>query len=1835
MRRILYTTILVVIALYTTDAATFRKAIFPHHSVGGVLWQRYPEYSNLPNATTIPDQITAYNTNHGYTGANVVTMAGGDATFFPVNTPGENDWWKWQGIFAGTDGESSTLTGWYSTYSIIVIKTCYLATQYMTIDSIAAYKTHYRAIITVMKNHPNNFFCIWTNYPAGTDGHASRDQYSNLFSTWAKDTLAKGLDSFGAFPRNVYVFDVFHKLASSVDGYCDPSYASGSEGPGGDHPTNAACAIVDPLFVQETFNAAIAYEGTSYGVHYVATNGSSGNSGTIGSPWDLKSTLAGSHSISPGDTVYVRGGTYINPTNGTYGYAWTCSLQGTASAPIVIRAYPGEHPILDGKDTGPSGQSIFLVGSNYVWYWGLEVMSSDGRRVDNVDWLGSGGSYLSPIVHVGTGVDVNQDITTTGNKFIACTIDNAQGGVSSTAGVGGSGTTSDIEFYDCHFYNNGWYNSAPGIRGMHGHNIYVHNNTGHRCSFYNCISANAVENNVQAWGGLAGTDNNDYIFDQFTSYWGGGHDGETLLGAYNFSNLRLTNSQIYGPGTATILKIGYSSGTLSGGNISNNYIAGGGWSGACSFSGTTTNSNTAYLQYSEGTSFPGSVTNSRPSGLAGPFIHKSQYETGRAVITLFNWSGASSVSVDLSSVFNNGDTYTIVDAQNPHVTLLTGTYSGPISIPIPGSGSAFEQYITHDGGAGLLTSNVAVVHSSNEFACFIATGGSGGSLPPTPVVTTSGTLNSFGSIQVGSSSASQNYTVSGSNLTADILITPPTGFQLSTNNSTWFSSLTITRSGSGVNPTTVYVRFTPTQTGVQSGNITNTSTGATAQNIAVTGTGTAIVTPTITVSTTSLSSFGSVNVGSSSAAKKDTVSGTNLTAPLVITAPNGYTVSTDSVTFASSITLQISAGGNGTGKHYYVSTSGNGSNNGLSSGAPWNLATLITKSLTRGDTVSFHVGEIQSTTLFVANQTGVLYNSYGVGAKPIFKNPGGGTYGDAIEILGNAITLDGLLADTTGYGGIHIMHGADSNVVRNCEVKNAGESIAIHGRNNLVTHNYVHHAKMVVNTPSPGNDDYGAMGIYLANSYNEVSWNQIDSCYAPSYDYGVDGGSIEIYAGENNENVNYCYVHHNICIDNDGMTEIGSDGNSRTVYGFVENYNTYANTQSGAFPFVAHIAGTFATDVQGWRLENNTIYVALPTFTFDWAIKWESATMTSAILSMTNNVIITSNYWSVFDPNSSGTPALSHNDFWSIQGTSNVGKTMGSGDIFADPSLTSLPTNLRPLSTSPGINAGVALAALPSKWIDQHMTLDSLSIVGNPDMGAYEYNGGKVTIYSSISNVPIYTRFSPTSSGLQTGSVSYSSTGATTKFVSVTGTGVLPATITTSVTSLPNFGSVDSATFSPATTYTVSGVNLGGDITVTAPTNFTISKDSITFVGSVVLTQSGGAVAATKIYARFAPGSSGAKSGNINHTSAGATTKTVAVSGTGLSVAPPAVITVSATSLASFGNVVINAFSLVSTYQVSGTGLVSNVFVTAPGGFQVSKNNLTWGSSATYVQSGGTLSASTVYVRFAPTSAVSYSGAISDSSGSATTKYVAVTGTGINPPLVTAITTSLGTIPDFGQILLGDTSKPASYTVSGQNLTSNILLTAPSGFYLSTDFIDYFGQVALPRVGSTVDPTTVYVVFAPTVATTYTGLILHSSSGASDLSVSVSGTGINPPTAAITVNQTVLHFGGIKVGVNSASQIDTVSGANLSANIVITAPSGFGVSTDNSTFTSSVTLTQVAGTVAKTAIFIRFSPVAYQNYSGNVTHTSTGAAEQDIAVDGVGIGYIPSSGTPKILIRAH
>ena len=92
-----------------------------------------------------------------------------------------------------------------------------------------------------------------------------------------------------------------------------------------------------------------AMQGNAY---YVAPSGSDQGSGSVSQPW--KTIRYGIGKLKAGDTLFLRGGTYFENDI-------PVDVSGTAAAPITIRGYPGESPVVDG------GLAQFRVSGNEDW----------------------------------------------------------------------------------------------------------------------------------------------------------------------------------------------------------------------------------------------------------------------------------------------------------------------------------------------------------------------------------------------------------------------------------------------------------------------------------------------------------------------------------------------------------------------------------------------------------------------------------------------------------------------------------------------------------------------------------------------------------------------------------------------------------------------------------------------------------------------------------------------------------------------------------------------------------------------------------------------------------------------------------------------------------------------------------------------------------------------------------------------------------------------------------------------------------------------------------------------------------------------------------------------------------------------------------------------------------------------------------------------------------------------------------------------------------------------------------------------------------------------------
>jgi hypothetical protein len=175
------------------------------------------------------------------------------------------------------------------------------------------------------------------------------------------------------------------------------------------------------------------------------------------------------------------------------------------------------------------------------------------------------------------------------------------------------------------------------------------------------------------------------------------------------------------------------------------------------------------------------------------------------------------------------------------------TISGMLSVGscagIGVSSPVFNYSPTFTGGTNPLIIANRTIYPNGTYT-FGCTGGTCPSAPSTttsvtcPLITVSSfTLSGLSYILGSGPSTVKTFTVSGSNLVSDIVITPPTDYQISSDNSTWTNpSITLTQSGGTVGSTTMYVRL---KSGLSkasySESVSLTSTNATTRNITCSG----------------------------------------------------------------------------------------------------------------------------------------------------------------------------------------------------------------------------------------------------------------------------------------------------------------------------------------------------------------------------------------------------------------------------------------------------------------------------------------------------------------------------------------------------------------------------------------------------------------------------------------------------------------------------------------------------------------------------------------------------------------------------------------------------------------------------------------------------------------------------------------------------------------------------------------------------------------------------------------------------------------------------------------
>ncbi len=341
----------------------------------------------------------------------------------------------------------------------------------------------------------------------------------------------------------------------------------------------------------------------------------------------------------------------------------------------------------------------------------------------------------------------------------------------------------------------------------------------------------------------------------------------------------------------------------------------------------------------------------------------------------------------------------------------------------------------------------------------------------------------------------------------------------------------------------------------------------------------------------------------------------------------------------------------------------------------------------------------------------------------------------------------------------------------------------------------------------------------------------------------------------------------------------------------------------------------------------------------------------------------------------------------------------------------------------------------------------------------------------------------------------------------------------------------------------------------------------------------------------------------------------------GLSFSPGTGVFTAISSIgsSSFSNIAGQA-STASTFNFSGTGQVGPAAVySSSAAFEVSSDGITYAQSISVSPSSGSFASQTIYVRQAASAAAgSNSGTISvySANGTSPANSISVTGT-VTQPLITLTPSSLtGLNTDQGIA-----SASQSFTFSGSNLIADVTISAAAfpAFEVSLDNTTFSSAVTVTPASGSISNETVYVRMSAAAGSgTNSGTVSLTSSSATTKTVSVSGTVTGPTLSVSPVSVTGLNAG---LGRNSAAQSFNVGGTNLTNNITVQSTGAnaayFELSTDNATFSSTLTLTPTGGTVASAPVYVRQTSAAPAGTnSGIVTVSTSPATPVSVAVSG-------------------
>lgn len=428
----------------------------------------------------------------------------------------------------------------------------------------------------------------------------------------------------------------------------------------------------------------------------------------------------------PGDTIWVRGGTYVKSGN-SFLFGGALNQNGTAANPIIFRNYNNEHVIIDCSRNNEDNQCLgtFNAGGAYTWFWGFDIQNTSAVSRQNT--TGNNSPPVGSESYRQDGITPLAD----GSRVINNIIRDKADCVFTSSNYG-----SGKEIYGNLCQNTGY----QALDREHGHSHYIQNPIApgeagrtlvqdnisvrigergiHSYGASGQVAYVTYDHNVEAGTGLGGsyTTNPNAIWpvdgnDSPVHYGTNGTVSQSCAGSDKIAyNPILNGNYTYGAGPAFVM--GFDKGSCNA-TLTNNFFAntssGNFTSGAgncaavgvqnpCGTYGTLTITGNTFMAAPDGSGGDGtgSLTANRftqanfpsntylstwPTTGTDKFYRPNKYEPGRGFAVVYNWTLASTVTIDLAQMGGfPGEAYKVFNYQDADfwnsTPIATGTCPG-------------------------------------------------------------------------------------------------------------------------------------------------------------------------------------------------------------------------------------------------------------------------------------------------------------------------------------------------------------------------------------------------------------------------------------------------------------------------------------------------------------------------------------------------------------------------------------------------------------------------------------------------------------------------------------------------------------------------------------------------------------------------------------------------------------------------------------------------------------------------------------------------------------------------------------------------------------------------------------------------------------------------------------------------------------------------------------------------------------------------------------------------------------------------------------------------------